>query len=357
VSEQSEDPKVASNQTWFSEVWGPLREAQQARTSVVLGAREPADLLHHYTTLSGLQGIATSGALWASDARYLNDASELSYAVQLINSVVTETVAERGGDVLRRMVDGHFGVATAFKFGGQPFVSCFCEAEDLLSQWRGYRAGTTGYSMGMNLKPLAHGQHLPPNTRLRQVVYEENVQRKEVQDVVNVWLQTAESLLGPEPQVLSELFRLPAIMALEEALVEHYLCFKHPKFAEEREWRLIKLVRVQDELTLGLHRRWDEVMREEMAERGVERFESFPIGINAEGVELRFRESAGGLVPYVELPLFDTSGPRRSIFRQVLQGPSTHPELSLESLRTYLTWCGYKIPPTEVKQSRIPLRG
>jgi hypothetical protein len=34
--------------------------------------------LYHYTGLDGLVGIVTDRAIWATDARYLNDASELT---------------------------------------------------------------------------------------------------------------------------------------------------------------------------------------------------------------------------------------------------------------------------------------
>jgi len=129
-----------------------------------------------------------------------------------------------------------------------------------------------------------------------------------------VWVTTAESLLdekkGRRPE---DLFPYPAIWALQESLAEHHLCFKHPTFAEEREWRLIKLVDVREELRLLEDRRTEDMLRatrERMRELGVEMPDTRTAWrqADAEGIEIRFRAAPLGLVPYVELPLLDRAG-------------------------------------------------
>jgi hypothetical protein len=125
---------------------------------------------------------------------------------------------------------------------------------------------------------------------------------------------------------------------------------------------LIKLVDVREELRLVDRRRTDEMLRatrERMLELGVDTPEmSTAWGeANAEGIEIRFRGSPLGLIPYVELPLLDRAGvfTGRLPLWQVMQGPTANPELSLESLRMYLESCGYGAH-TEVSPSSIPLR-
>jgi hypothetical protein len=339
-----------------------FRAAQQARSSEVLARREPPRRLYHYTTLSGLLGITSSQSLWASDVRYMNDASELAYAAELISDAVTETLSKVDNEVLRAALPERRGFANAFEYGigrTRPFVACFCEEEDLLSQWRGYRASETGYSLGMDLRAVA----IPPNTHLRKVVYDSAEQRNEVRDVVEVWLRTAESLLGPERGLAAEdVFPYPAIWALQEALAEHHLRLKHPGFAEEREWRLIKLVDVREELRLLDQRRTDEMLRvtrEQMRELGVEMPDMRTAWgeANAEGVDIKFRASPIGLVPYVELPLRERAGvfAGRLPLWHVVQGPTPNPELSLESVEMYLESRGYGFH-TELTASHIPLR-
>jgi hypothetical protein len=303
-----EEQSIVAKRKQRDDLLREFRAAQQGRAGALPAQHEPPSRLYHYTTLSGLLGITASHSLWASDVRYMNDASELSYAAELVSDVVTETLSEVDNEVLRPVLPDRPDFANAFEYGVRPFVACFCEDEDLLSQWRGYRASETGYSLGMDLAALVAFEDLPPNTYLRKVVYDSAQQRNAVRDVVEVWLQRAASLLEPERGLRAEhLFPYPAIWALQEALTEHHLCFKHPAFAEEREWRLIKLVDVREELRLLDHRRTEEMLRataERVQERGVEMPEVRTTWgeANAEGIEIKFRRSPVGLVPYVELP-------------------------------------------------------
>jgi hypothetical protein len=339
-----------------------FRAAQHAAATSPAPVELPRRL-HHYTTPEGLLGITSTSALWASDVRYLNDASELTYAAELVADVVGDVIADTDSDVLGPLLPDRRGAANPFEFGARPFVACFCEDEDLLSQWRGYRAGEVGYSLGFDLSLQAAAGGLPPNTYLRKVIYDAAEQRHSVGRVVDVWLKTADSLLqtgrGLAPD---DLFPYPAIWALQEALAEHHLCFKHPTFAEEREWRLIKLVDVREELRLLDHRRNEAMLRatrQRVRELGVDMPEATTAWgqANAEGVEIRFRRSALGLVPYVGLQLRDPAGvfTGRLPLLQVIQGPAPNPDLALESLQMYLESCGYGFH-TQVRASGIPLR-
>ena len=46
------------------------------------GLPDKPAILYHYTTPEGLKGILQSGKLWATEVRYMNDASELDYALE-----------------------------------------------------------------------------------------------------------------------------------------------------------------------------------------------------------------------------------------------------------------------------------
>src|SRR5262245_39760281 len=48
----------------------------------------PRDLLYHYTTQAGLLGIIESGALWASNVRYLNDRGEFGHAMGIAEKLL-----------------------------------------------------------------------------------------------------------------------------------------------------------------------------------------------------------------------------------------------------------------------------
>jgi Protein of unknown function (DUF2971) len=308
--------------------------------------------------------------MWASDVRFMNDASELNYAAKLIDDVIASVGQEVTDEHLRELLPQRPGFANGFEYGVHPFVACFCEKDDLLSQWRGYGRGDAPAALGFDLFPVAQFNNLPPRTILRKVIYDEAEQKRQVADIVRAWLQTAQTLLQSDGTDPKEIFPDPAIEALQEALSEHHLCFKNPAFSEEREWRLIKLVHVREELGFLDDRRSDASMaatiaaaREQARKVGFEIPDRHPPPRrqrDAEGVEIKFRESPRGLglVPYVEFPLKDKGGAftGRLPLCEIVQGPSAHPDLALESLRMYLESIGYRFPLTEVRTSRIPLR-
>lgn len=317
--------------------------------------------LYHYTTVVGLMGITSQTALWASDVRYMNDASELTYAADLIDAVVSEEIAKVQTKPFAEALPQRPGFANRFEYGVQPFIACFCEDDDLLSQWRAYGSGEASVSLGLDLSSLATFGDLPPNTILRKVIYDEEEQRTLVGDVVRTWLSSAESLIE-QGQSTADLFPYPAIWALQGALAEYHLCFKHPTFREEQEWRLIKLVDVREELRLLDDRRREAMMaatRQRMLDMGID-MPAFPTPwsqARAEGLDIKFRASSVGLIPYVELRLEERAGvfTRRLPLWRVVQGPRSSPELSLASLGMYLESTGYGFH-TEVQPSGIPLR-
>jgi hypothetical protein len=293
----------------------------------------------------------------------MNDSSELSYAAELIESEVGEVTARPKYGKIAELVPQSSYFANPFEFGVRPFIACFCREQDLLSQWRGYGGGQAAYSLGLGLEVLAKMGTLPPKTFLRQVVYQEAEQRGLVREMIESWLRASLELLDAQDLDPAD-FPYPAVVPLRQSLVEYYLCFKHPTFSEELEWRLIKLVDVREEMQLLRIRRADQVLdaaAERLREVGIPPPPSSSWTVtnnaNTEGIDMKFRPSALGLVPYVELPLRDRAGifADRLPLWQVRQGPVGNPQLALESLEMFLDSKGFR-PHTEVFHSGIPLR-
>jgi hypothetical protein len=279
----------------------------------------------------------------------------------LINAIVSY---ELKNGPLKESIGSHFDILEEFAVGTPHFIACFCEEGDLLSQWRGYTPGLAGVSLGLDLFPIMVGNGLPAHTVLRKVVYEYDEQRQLIHDAVSAWVSSAFTLLDDPRYEVSDLFPTPAMAALRLALSEYQLCFKHPTFSEEREWRLMTFVNVDEGLRLLADRRRETseaASRERIHMPGIE-FPARPntarTGGNFEAAAINFRSSSLGLIPYVELELRATAG----VFsgglplNVVIQGPTTTPDLSLVSLRMYLESVGYGFY-TEVTASGIPLRG
>ncbi|WP_157998933.1 DUF2971 domain-containing protein [Citricoccus sp. CH26A] len=292
----------------------------------------------------------------------MNDASELTYAASLIDGIVKEAYQSLDDDRIHRLVPYHSGIANGFGQGARPFIACLCEKGDLLSQWRGYGVDTAPVSLGMSLLQMNYPDGLPPRTILRKVIYSRDQQHRSVKWITESWFQIIASVLDrTKGASIGEWFRPLAIQELQQALAVHHLCFKHPSFEEEQEWRLIRVVDVEEDSRLrdGRRQEVEGVAQKRTDKAGSETPEPATDGSGAPNdiVDVRFRQSSLGLVPYVEIPLLDTEGnfDGRLPLWQVIQGPTSHPELALDSLRMYLNSCGYG-EPTEVLPSDIPLR-
>ncbi|HUY99940.1 MAG TPA: DUF2971 domain-containing protein [Thermomicrobiaceae bacterium] len=153
-----------------------------------MAADSEPSLLYHYTDAAGLRGIVTSGELWATDAFYLNDASEFRYVFQLVAEELEQMeqadppppdAASEVAEMIRLAAD----IALETIRDDIPFfVACFCKRKDLLSQWRGYAKGTGGFSIGFKRRELeAVGEDRDfGRCEFRQVSYDAEVQRAEL---------------------------------------------------------------------------------------------------------------------------------------------------------------------------------
>ena len=141
------------------------------------------------------------------------------------------------------------------------FVTCFCQASDLLSQWRAY-GKNTGYSLDLNADEFYRSVSSLNEGSLRQgctdprraaymerVIYNPEVQRsllsKVLRSCVDAYreLGTGEDFLGEEKRSpmdkdFYELTERFGKYAAGKAL-RFVSQFKHPAFAEEKEWRLV----------------------------------------------------------------------------------------------------------------------
>ena len=121
-------------------------------------SRRPKNfVLYHYTTVDGLKGIVENDELWATSAYYLNDSTEIMYGYQLIDEAL-EAWRKRVNPPELSMAGG-LVYALQRQFGHDYlkrniitpiYLTCFCEEDNLLSQWRAY-GQTGGYSIGFRV--------------------------------------------------------------------------------------------------------------------------------------------------------------------------------------------------------------
>ena len=207
-------------------------------------------LLFHYTDSSGMRGILESSRLWATNYRFLNDASEIAYGMTLFESLVQARLKKGENDVVSEFLGRTLHTANAFEGMFDCYITCFCERDDLLNQWRAYASSGGGYALGFKAKEIGRrGGKLHPTQDfvLRKVVYNEELQKQLIAEVLDL----ASRILGDATQAVSVADANSLIARccqfVRTEVADYLFCFKHPAFAVEEEWRLCRIVSSGDE--------------------------------------------------------------------------------------------------------------
>jgi len=274
-----------------------------------LSLHNPPDHLYHYTTLKGMQGILKNRSLWLGHVRCLNDPSEVQYGKKIMSRIMTAEL-ERADNETVRVFLRHMLIhihALASNSMHDPFVGCFCESDNLLSQWQGYADRGGGFNLGFefssatriasNIKKLEEEKE----PYLRKVIYDEKQQNELVQEYLRIVVTAAKEALNKGG--LDE--GTVAIVAVQAVSVflDMLLCFKHPAFECENEWRMLRVLRN-----------------------------------DVEPESLRFRSASGELIPYRPTHIYDEVETREPTLplRSIRFGPMLEPERTRSTIRLML---------------------
>lgn len=302
-------------------------------------------ILYHYTDAAGVAGIVnpsswpiqyennklaygTAAKLWASDVRYMNDSSELTFGARVFRGKFESASADPAVTPELREVFGElarwFDPEALFQWGMRCFATCLCEKGDLLSQWRGYAGGVGGYAIGFSWEAIAlntwafHPETTAMGTGtfradLRRVAYgpddADKAATKFIRDVVS----------GSQSLVRSYNGKLDVFMLAASAFRE-VAALKDSAFQEEHEWRL-------------------------MTDGDVK----YPVNLRA---------GRPGLVPYVELAVNLRADPEQHLYPTIAKlvvGPGQNQLAQVAAVRELLRNHGHD--PDVVVPSKVPFRG
>jgi hypothetical protein len=318
--------------------------------------------LMHYTSLDGLQGIIGSDCLWATDASFLNDSSEITHYFDtrlevLVSSEVRKFAIEQArepAELARMIREGGIDASIAVEAQkwssairratlsvNRPFVLSLSGPSDqrvkqsgLLSQWRGY-GGEGGYALVLDTAKIElamqreNKKHHSLRVLLGDVYYhgiDPNLQPYATQDVaeseVTVKQGVARLLRGGTADETEGFYDAVTVLSC--------LC-KHWGFWEEREVRVV------------VHPALEEVAD---AETG-------PLLPRKEIKTLRRGQTE---VPYIELfaQLSDKDANPTLPIRRVIVGPHRDSGGRAKAVRKLLADRGYQ---AEVVESEIPYLG
>ncbi|WP_082773799.1 DUF2971 domain-containing protein [Hymenobacter sp. PAMC 26628] len=263
--------------------------------------------LYHYSTPSGFNGILQSKSLWMTNVQYQNDIEEYKYATKLAFEIIGEDYP--GINYTGLFIDPEIVHIYTFSL---------TEQDDLLSQWRGY-SPNGGFSFSFD-KELLGGIIENNNLELVQCIYDKNKQKEYIRSEV-IRMQPAHFLELQEKSARVShdnntvegyqynMF-IRGLRALGGTLSYHAARLKHPKFAEEREWRLIKKLSASD------------------------------VG------NVKLREGKDILIPYIKIPLVNENEQLK--FSSIVVGPGPRQDLARQACKL--------LPCSNVTASDIPYR-
>jgi len=277
----------------------------------------PPPLLYHYTDQNGLLGIIKKNEIWATHHQCLNDTQEFLHAKGLIRGEIDRLCESANSDIrslleaMRTTLDGKGNEDVNL------YIASFSEDGDSLPQWRAYGGQTAGFALGFWGGRLV----LPERFRMRRCIYNPEKQSEVVQHIVTAVVERTLNLM---PAVGTSNARLTAGMGLCLELHRFALIFKHKKFEEEKEWRVVSPVLMDLKPAYQVE----------------------------EKINLDFRQGKSMLIPYQRVPLKDAKN--SFPLHEVVVGPNPNPEQSLRSVRSLLNSQG--LVAAKVRSSEIPYR-
>lgn len=314
------------------------------RENITQKQMPPGGLLYHYTTADGLQGIIEKNELWATSAYFLNDSTEITYGCGVLNEVLDDWLAKNPQPKqsvaldLARQLRKWFGEDLLNRTVIAPiYLACFCEDDNLLSQWRTY-GQSGGYSLGFRVPApdlrFFQGFKPEPNTYTSKWVrleYERSDQARRCGAIlshVRAILEdpdTARAIatIGHHPIV--GYFRI--LRTVADMLLEEIVSFKNEAFKVEKEWRVV-------------------VRQRELLKQGSDDGGRTPQPVH-------FRPSKGLLIPYVKL--IPTDPAEKLPIASIRCGPTLDKDTAGMAVRMMLDRNGF--PDTiRVQGSDIPVR-
>jgi hypothetical protein len=335
------EPPKPEHTRVLNQAIGRISTVHFAHANDALNPSPPSHQLFHYTTSEGLKGIVEKNELWATSVYFLNDASEITYGYALLAEALRGWIAVNsrpedslcmnlalelqrsfGGDLLSRNVMSPI------------YLTCFCEEDNLLSQWRAY-GQSGGYSVGFKLPEHGARGGVTPQpciytARLVKVEYERENQLSRCRAIVDELLPIFDDPALPEAlqAVYPEsVFGYTTMRrAVAEILSEEVMGFKNKAFDVEKEWRLV-------------------VRQREFLKQGTDDGGKTPVPVF-------FRSTRGMIVPYVKLVPGDRGGKLPII--SVRSGPTLDKVTAWLGTRMLLD--KYEFPGVRIDGSDIPVK-
>jgi len=177
-----------------------FHNAKDKRELIINPRERKKTVLFHYTRLNNFYNIIKTDGLWATHARFSNDDEELRY------------------------IDKEIPKDKEINIPEEYYIVSLCDDDDLLSQWRGYCGEDEGVAIGFDLGIVQYfylhsklQEKQPDSSPFFNIANKVFYEYKEVSDYYEQFVKEGDYNIAYK-------------------MLKPYA--KHPKFREEREYRL-----------------------------------------------------------------------------------------------------------------------
>ncbi len=277
--------------------------------------------IYHYTDAKGLMGILKDKGIHLTQSNYLNDSSELKHGWDITEKIMRKHIEKN------KQANNRLSLTLKILLEqGNPleeycdvFIASFCKKGDLLNQWRGYGSTDGTFSIGINISKL----ELQQWDGLYNIVYDEDKQRQHL----DYLLSSLIALIEKYNTLLPKKDTLKIIAYFNYNISKALIFFKNEIFKIEQESRL---------------------------------YQFFFHDVSEKYKKLDFRESSSSILPYLKVPLYDTSDKDSDNSRipidSITYALSKDSALTEKSIELLLKKHGYDLKDIEIKESKVPLR-
>jgi len=287
--------------------------------------------LFHYTTLDGLKGILENRSIWFSHINTLNDPLELQYGRRIIIDEIEEFLKSETDPLLISLFLTMKNFISAFGiYMTHLYIACFCEDENLLSQWRSYSSNGGGYNVGIKIDSNTNYSINPtsfskkPLIFLRKVIYIERDQKAIVKDYLTkivVAFNEARLRIKKEMGEIPITWETQAALDTLNPLFDIMCCLKQEVFKEETEWRLIMINR-EDKVDF-----------------------------------IKFREMGGSFIPYFDVHIYEDDSKPKFPIKKIKYGPLLENSDNDISLRLYIRHLAQMEKKIIIKPEEVEISG
>lgn len=186
--------------------------------------------IYHYCNVETFMKIVENKKLWLSNSFKMNDSYENTWIERFINDKIKHL-----DDKYETFVNQFISL---YNFHNNvPYIACFSENGDILSQWRAYADDGSGLAIAFNTNKLGIKEFLPGfgvnadlTTGLYKVLYDIDKQVENVNNIFDNFIKQIDN---------GEIAESTASSLCADILNRYSVVFKNPKFSEEKEWRII----------------------------------------------------------------------------------------------------------------------